>query len=386
MSYDIQIWSVFQPSMEESQAGPTTWKYHDGSWSLRSGRWQILVSSSPTLSEDVPAEISSRLPGIQFCTELALQPIDAPDSARKRLFQVARALAKTSHGLILNRQTDEIIYASGIKRYVPRARPERFSIIELGWWFVDDQLFSREALIGLISLFETFLPEAIPRRYGLYEPPQFSVSVNGREHLIDFLCESIDDAPVLYTTRPVLGMSFSCTRERYDERSGFKSNYLSIEIEASVVEQPGWQLALRRFWLEASTYLDVFYSEARTLAGFLPMGPTFGYDNQTERNPIRSWFWRGIPEQLGHAFAIGKRYIELWPDVRDVAESYGDLYVLDTGQWGKEETLTIDVPPVLRQVHRPRHENVENGNGYVWVDTYPKRFPFAEFRSNVEES
>lgn len=241
MSYDVQVWSVRQPVPESALPKASTWEFHGDSWSLAKLNWQVTVSSpDAVLPEDIPGEISKSIPGISFLTELNLEPIGAPDLAKKILLQAANALAKASHGLVYNGQTDELTLPGGVKRFAPRARDERFSILELAWWFLDDGIFLPERLNRLLDIFVALLPEAMPRRYGLYEPPQYSLAAEGREHLLKFLRENLDNSPVLYPTRPVVGLEVSCTKEHHHPRLGFRANRLSVEFEASVLDQPGW--------------------------------------------------------------------------------------------------------------------------------------------------
>lgn len=380
MSYDIQIWSVLQPEFLGLPLKSEVWKNHGDAWVLESHSWQIIASKADrVLPEDMPDGILSAIPGIQFCTELRLQPIDAPESAKKKLLQIAGSLAKASRGVFLDCQTDELVTPKGLKRFLPKARTERFASLELGWWFLDDHIFSKDGIDGLLNIVETLIPEALPRRYGLYEPPQFLLKEQDREHLLNFLVENIDESPVLYTTRPILELAFSCTREKHDPRLGFKANYISVACEASVIEKPGWQEGLRRFWLSVSSYLNVFYSEARTLKGYVRMGPTYGVDQKTEKSPIRSWFWRGIPEELGHAIVLGTPYKELWSEVsEDGGQKYENLLVMDCGKWTDENKLMLKIPNDIRQIHSPRHEFNSDALSDKWIDTYPVIWPFGE--------
>ena len=192
-----------------------------------------------------------------------------------------------------------------------------------------------------------------------------------------FLHENLDDSPVIYTTRPVLGLGFSCTREKYHPRNGFRSNYVSIEIEASVLQQLGWQEQLRRFWVAICGHLRPFYSDVRTLKGYLRMGGTYGSDHKSEDHPIRSWFWRGVPSKHGHAIAIGEPYIDLWPQASKEGERHDGLIVLDTGRWAAGENLSISVPDGIRQKSSPTYDSRGDSLNSEWLDEYPDIWPFV---------
>lgn len=378
MSYDVQIWSVEPVNADKAIPRLTSWSKVGGSWRLESRDWQIVIGSSDeVLPEDIPPEVSSTIPGVRYLTELTLQPIAASATAKKTLFDAAKALAKSSHGVIYDGQSEELITPAGVKRFSPAARAERFALLKLGWWFLDDSVFERPGLENLLTIFNSLLPEALPRRYGLYEPPQYQLSVNGYEHMLQFVGEHLDDSPVLYPTRPVLGLQISCPRDHHHPRFGFRSNLLSIECEATVLNQPGWQEGLRRFWLAVCSNLSPFYSEVRTVKGYVRMGPTYGSDIETEVHPVRSWFWRGFPRELGHAVAIGTPYIELFSEVTRDGHPSGELLVFDVGEWREGNNLKIDVPEGIRQVRTPEYESDRGGWSVNWVMEYPEIWPFG---------
>ena len=377
MSYDLEIWSTERPVFHESLPADKGWTGSDDYRALERPSWQIVCNApSRVLPEDVPAHVAGCLPGISYLTEMVLEPISGPESAKKELLRAASRIAKSSHGVVLNKQTDELITPRGVKRYKVEPRPERFGVLKLGWWFLDDVLMSREGVAGLLDVFSTYMPEALPRRYGLFEPPEHLLEEEGREHLAKYLAENIDNSPVLYPHRPFVGLSFACTPEREHPNLGFRCNRLSVECEASVVKQPGWQEGLRRFWLATCDYLRPFYSEARTLQGFVRMGATYGSDMQTDVHPIRSWFWRGIPIELGHAVAIGEPYISLWPQAVEAGHRVGEFVILDSGQWTNGNNVVSNAPDGIRQAWTPAYANDGRGWTVNWVTECPEIWPF----------
>lgn len=106
------------------------------------------------------------------------------------------------------------------------------------------------------------------------------------------------------------------------------------------------------------------------------MGPTYGSDVETEVHPIRSWFWRGVPRELGHAAAIGEPYVELLQRASVDGHRHGNLLVLDTGKWDAGDNLTIEVPEGLLQKSSPKYQNDGCGQYINWVDEYPEIWPF----------
>lgn len=339
--------------------------------------WQIVCGLPDEVEpEDVPEQVATSLPGIRYLTELVLEPLHAPESAKKEILAAARLIAKSSHGVVLDRQTDELTTPKGVKRFVPEVRSERFALLELDWWFQGDRIFTAEAMGRLLNIFATALPEALPKRYGSYEPPQHKLAEMGMDHLSNFLLENLDESLVLYPHRPFMGLTFSCTKEAQHPRLGFRCHRISLECEASAISQPGWQEGLRRLWLQVCRELKPFYSEVRTLNGYERIGATYGSDMKTEVHPIYSWFWRGIPRKLGHAIAVGNPYLNLWPEVVSKGQSHGEFVSLDAGEWTAGKDLTIQAPEGICQKWTPAYEKTKFGWSINWVKEYPETWPF----------
>jgi len=334
--------------------------------------WQIVCSIAVCEEEDVPEEVHCGLPGIAHLVEFNLEPVSAPSIARKRLDRAANALARDSHGLVEDPQSETVLTPRGVERYVSQKRPERFSLLTFGWWFLGGPLFTEHGVQDLLLLIRRHFKEALPRRYGLYEPPQFKLEDEGLEHLVTFLTGHLDDGPVLYAHRPVAGVSFACTQESEHPHFGFRCSRIEIEVEASVLVQPGWESALRRFWHVVVFHLRPFYAEVRTLDGFLPMGATYGSDMHTAVHPIRSWFWRGVPAELGHALALGTPYVDLWPDAARIGKVIDGFLFLDSDDW-QTQSLHIEPPSSIRQAWMPGKDSAHYSD---WKNEYPPVWPF----------
>ena len=46
-----------------------------------------------------------------------------------------------------------------------------------------------------------------------------------------------------------------------------------------------------------------------------------------------SWWWRGVPRNLGNAVVLGPPYLDLWPKFASAAERVGDLAMIDSPDW-----------------------------------------------------
>jgi hypothetical protein len=172
MSYDLRIYTIQKQNFSDLLNQFSILINSDG-FVLSLKNHQIEVAREIKIEEeDIPQYVGRELPGIKYLIECNLQPAANEVKILKELFKLSKAIAKNGIGVIENPQTDEIILPSGIKRVAPIEKTERFSLIQLSWWFNHESLSKQENIGLLLKTIEKNIPEALPRRYGLYEPPK----------------------------------------------------------------------------------------------------------------------------------------------------------------------------------------------------------------------
>ncbi|MCP4138500.1 MAG: hypothetical protein GY754_46510 [bacterium] len=390
MSYDLKLYTIDKPIPEYLNEEGNDWKEYDTSICYEKKNWQIVVSfPDKVLTEDIPGEVISALPGIEYQVEITLEPISAPKAAYNQFNKISKQIAQNSHGVIFDPQNDEIILPSGIKRFVKPKKEERFNTILMSWWFSDTFLNSKADIETFVNILKNKIPEILPKRYGFYEPPQHKLSETSLEHFTKFLWENLSDFIVWYPGRPVIDVHIGYSKERMHNRLGFRSNYLKIEFEQSVLLQKGWAKLLKDFWEEISLLFNPFYGDVRTIRGNLWSGATSASDMQTEFHPVRAGFWRGIPITLGQSVVLGKIYADTWPEYAKKSKRVGDLYFLDTDRWMDEKEISMDtkVPGNISHKHIPKWVEDRKSGGYSqnWNEEYPPVWPFGEIRSQNTE-
>jgi hypothetical protein len=384
MSYDIQIWSIEQIAPDEDLLLDEKFLVEGSGWVYRTKNWQIVIGrSQKVIDEDLPEGMEALLPGIQFVADIILEPIHAPKTAHAKLASISRKLAKSSHGVILDQQLGTFQTPAGLKRYIPIKHEERFSVLILSWWFNEGPLLTTDGIDSVLSLMESQLPEALPRRYGQYEPPQHVYSDAKRDHLLNFLFNKMESSVVWYPNRPVIGVYLFCSEQWGMKRQGFKSNYIKVLFEASVLEQPGWETSIRKFWKSASLIIQPFFGDVRTINNAIRTKSSYAVDGKTEFHPVRGPWWKGIPRKLGHAAVIGDPYFSIWNRFVKSSEIEGSLAFLSTGKWGEERDVSRligGVPRKIAQVKTPKMvTNKRHGfkSSYVeWNKEYPPIWPF----------
>jgi hypothetical protein len=379
VSYDLTIWSVDAfygtPTLQDAER----WTPANGGWARCGKGWLVNVGSSQAvLPEDVPPEANAALPGLRFQTQLSLEPIDSPKAGMKLLRKVAGAIARQARGVVFDPQEDTFEVSPGVKRFAAVPRERRTALLSFSWWFTHDALTRREGIDRLVHALETEVPETLPRRYGDHEPPQCEYEKTGREHFLWFLEHNAEQLVVWYPRRPVVHVHRSVRSPAQWQHLGkgdqYRCQYLSIDVERAAVAQPGWPTALRRLWHRVSGELLPFYGEVRTLRGYRSAGSRVGIDRDTEQNPTRSWWWKGVPSRVGHAFVIGPPYVELWPEVSEHGLHEGPLRFVEAVDWTSDENaadLVGGVPGRLASVEQPMV------GPFTWPEpVYPLVFPF----------
>lgn len=387
MSYDVSIWCVEPFKDPSSLPNADSWTIRDSHWSIEGKGWVLnSAASDVALAEDIPEEVAPILPGIQHVVHLSLQPIHAPEAGFKTLRKTAKAIAKAARGVVLDPQADSVELPGGVTRYASpkREKQARVAILEMSWWFEHASLLKRAELESFLEALATYLPEAMPRRYGLYEPPQHELEKTGRDHLLSFLAEHLTERVVWYAKAPVAYVFASVRPESgwqpVGEKTEFRCNRISIELDATALDQPGWQTGLLRAWRAISKHLNPFYGDVRTLQGYFRSGRGFSSDGASEPHPTKSWWWKGIPQRLGHAVVLGEPYSQLWPDFRASAELVGGLHFAATSDWRTDDDVTGvvgEVPGQLAMEFMPHQANAPGGGRWtVYPTTYPAIFPF----------
>jgi hypothetical protein len=380
MSYDVRVWGRTADELNALFSTEDGWTRDSFGWVLSHPTWQINVGSVQAVElDDVPLGVVELVPGVSRMVELTLQPISAPKSARSFVLATARAIAERLAGVVEDPQEDAFLLPRGAKRYAKPGREERFSQLTLRWWYLDSRLGSQQRASELLALLATQVPEAVPRRYGLCEPPQSKTEVTGVEALAKFLSENVAGSAAYYPTRPVVG--FSAVEHAVPHpRLGFRCNGFRLDVEADVLDQLGWELAVRRLWRTVSRHFQPFYGEVRVSSGHMWMGSASGSDMRTEVEPVRATFWRGIPIKPGLAFVLGPPYTKLWSPPNAVHD--GELAFVEGERWAERKPLAIEVPGDLAQSHTPAWVIDAKFGGYSvnWCTGLPAVWPFSTSR------
>lgn len=348
MSYDIEIYCALDPSLPENLSGRG---------------WQILITGPSSLEpEDIPDGVRAHLPGLKYLVQMHLEG-NWPESTLTKALSLAKKMAKSYFGVVVDLQAVETLLPRGIKRFRPASdRPEDPGSLEISWFFDAARFSAPDTMERVLSLMGSSIPETLPRRYGLWEPPQFRLDREGLDHFKRFLASNLDEGVVWYGSKPFEQVFLNVPPAGVQDPRGFRSGRLSVLASGDLLHAPGWALELERFWLSMSDILCPFYAEIR--AG---------------RCPVEAWWWNGIPVDSPLALLIGPPYLELWPDLggeesRSSARSYLSRLT--------SPDLQLPTPPPNLGQPSNRLVELDPNTGAVLSEVmldrqYPETWPFS---------
>ncbi len=370
MSYDLQIWSVKRCDLTELLA-KHDFKRSGEDFYYEGKEWQIVVNCQhEVLDEDIPEQIMQILPGIIFFLEINLEPIGAPKKAVSLTKKIAKSLAQAVSGIVIDLQEDTIITPKGVKRSLMPEKLPDIDILKLSWWMNHDLFTETANLQALVDKIEVYLPEALPKRYGLTEPPQYKF--NSKKEFVDFLVQN-ERSIIWYPHYPVMGFHLGIPPKvgpiTWAGKPSYRASHISISLDAAVLGLAGWSLALKRFFREMSLYFKPFYGDIRLLHGYVRMRGTYGSNSRAEQHPIKGWWWRGIPSKADLAILLGDPLIKIWPDFVNISERIGEqIYISDNYQDGCFQEMKQELLSVPNGLIQPDDEN-------RYPDLWPFEFP-----------
>jgi hypothetical protein len=177
-----------------------------------------------------------------------------------------------------------------------------------------------ETATAWTSLARKRLPEALPRRYGTYEPMTQKLDIDGEQAFIDFVRDA--DGTVYFNGRqPVQGGHMDAGPQR-----GNASAH-GLTLLAPALGNPRWRAALRGLFIDFALAVDAIVATAEVVRGVHWSGRSLGYSGDTERTAHLAWknFWQGLPPYPVWWTWFGPDYVNVVIEhlPRDQVESFG---------------------------------------------------------------
>lgn len=301
MSYDLHVFAPETLTEEDlrtlvEQGAGLAVDAADGRWLSVSrgaqGRYSFTVDGPDRLeAEDVPVEVTASVLGARYLYSITVE--GSADSEISHAVRFARRLAKTLHGAFVNQQTGEIWSRSRLRTIQKPSREERVTTVELAWFSLRADVRVDTARL-MVAVAERYLPEALPRRFGEYEPFQHKYADEGRE--------GVDRAWREATSALHFSGSGPCVGGYLDAgpNNQFPDRYWSMSMTflADPLREPGWRDAALRMFATLADGVRAFYASAQVSRNNVWSGRSLWMDGQTEVPISTLRFrdgWLGLP-------------------------------------------------------------------------------------------
>lgn len=225
-------------------------------------------------------------------------------------------IVSTTKGVLIDQQTERFETTTQSGLLAPLVQPP-----SSGWmsfYFEDGEAFYQNRFEHMLQEISRRMPEAVPTRFGTYEPLQGKVEAGNVAGLISSFKNEPDTFMKAKAPFGHIFVSIPCkkTFEQYHPRHFIRREFLlarvSFELRPKLFAQPAKLDRLRSLFTTLSVMFDVVYAEI------------------TQTDDFGSWFWYGLPDHQTHTICLGKAYQGVWPEALETGHKVGDHHHLVT--------------------------------------------------------
>ena len=340
MGKSFSVWSVRVPDVP-GVLGSLGWREREGHYEMDGGSFIAGASGPrPVLTEDAPKAAQALVAGISWLVELGFE--GGGVAAERVVTKAAKELARQAQGAVVWDE-DQTAWSPGGKRRVPKERSlTGYDLLTLSWWAAGGPLLTEVGLLEFLQVLQRWLPEAVPNRWDLVEPPSHFLRSEGIQGLAAFLHANRDEVLVLWSNPPFLGLELDISVNwGADERVGFRATWVEMAVQGDLLNDVGWAKQLARSFEELSVVIAPFYAEARVREG----GRWSRHDGAGagSLHPIRRMYWAGFPHVQPFARVVGLPYRERW--ATPPGRQRGPFIVMSGDDWVVPHPARLPAPP-----------------------------------------
>lgn len=220
-------------------------------------------------------------------------------------------------------------------------------------FFQDADRVSKERMGTLLDIIGQELPEALPHRYGTYEPLPYRWSEGGSTAFLERWDRTDPPSWIGKTPASHVFTRFDYWLSRSGSSSNFRAGLIEFLFRAKLMKQPAKLLAALRLAERLAIELDAFY------VALVPGDDSYG-------GP----FWKGVYPVDHLLMILGPALTDLWPGFEQLSEPLGKgLRVAGGSRTG---TVRLRPPEDISDPNGP----VEHGKSKRRA--YAERFPFEK--------
>ncbi len=369
MSYCLQVWSYRKAQLPYCLPEKEMWIKAGRMWVRENSGWQVVVSESDNVEpEDIPAVVNMHDIQVKYLTDINLSPIVAGEYAYNYMREVSGFIADSCDGIIMDPQLCQVGKRKRLINYRTKSIDSNDArVLMLSWWFICGPL-ARGDISGIIDIMIEALPEALPRRYDIAEPPKYKYQEMGKEHFIQYVKDNIYDYVIWYPTPPIVHIDLAVPEQIVGTKSKFKCGNMTVQIDAAVLSESHWKKKIITVWHSLSHVITPLYGDIRILGGYKKERGKIESTYKSERHPVSVWWWAGIPKGPVHAMVLGEPYLTRWPEIEAISQREDRLAFITAKVDAIEENAYADVGEIPAEIAQVKPGSYRE---------YPKDWPFG---------
>ena len=408
MSYDLTVYCPEAPTIEKVLllVGNTRGLWCDPELSSAEASQGVLVhrgvkrSYSFTVDgpfavepEDLPDEVTAVLPEAATMFQVLVE--GTVESEIVHGVRFAKKLAKACHGVAVDEQTEEVWPKPRVVTpAVPKVSPYK-DLVDFSWYVLADEM-PVDLPERYVRLAEEYLPEALPVRFGPFQPYQGNFARDGIEGLMREWKDAYLSL-IITTTFPVKHVSL---RYLTDGLEG-DTRGMSMSMAREALDDDDLRARTKEFFVRFAAEMGAFHAYAEVfplvISGGVPGYPIYSYadtfrfsapiSDETKRyewvglQPHPQWWmWFGPlyadlvrPYLTGHLEEHPQGLFHSWtekpadrreltrllpdPDQPWIPEEFSAVYEDNSAMFPTR--LAANVPARLREVRMPRRRYEE---------------------------
>jgi hypothetical protein len=337
MSYDLEIGSHTKPTGEQIEA----WAAERDLDVSRDEADSVVVSRRSQRgdgylfsvdgpfaaeAEDFAEEVAGACLAPRWMMTLTV-PYSVPKKAIELGRSLARHLAETNTGAAFDPQEDSLIWPRGRPKRVPSRQTEEVtSRVTLDWFLPTT---SWESAPGtLLRLIRRYCPEALPKRYGRWEPLQHRFDPADPDAFVRFVLDEEDGDGFWFASRPSFGGSWTAPHaDRFvqPEEERLRIAHVEVSFDGRVLEEDlRWRETVVDLFKVGAVELGAFFAAAQVEPGWTVtvnnrLSATVESMQQSGEHFLRGMQWQGLPPVPVWLSWFGRPYRELVaPHLTDV--------------------------------------------------------------------
>lgn len=268
--------------------------------------------------EDLPEELAAVVLAPRFQVEISV-PIGGSVKDRTFASKLARALAEKFQGAVYDPQKDEVIWPKRrLRSFSPPAGEERIRVVELTWYF-GGRSPDPEIPRKLLQELRRSCAEALPRRYGDFEPLQKKLEPGKDAELITFWKTQAkrDGGGSFFwkSQSPCFGGHVYFPDRRETRNGTRRCTVLSMNFDGRALDADArWCESVVALFVRVAERLDAFYGAAHVERGVIARRGLW-YDSESESVSMPGHFFAGLPPFPTWLAWFGRSYSSLVADV-----------------------------------------------------------------------